>query len=117
MERPAWVKDKNVADDFEVIKVREIDHIKDERMDVGCYTLIKVYFDSLEIGVAVCNHQHVILKEFRGRTARDIYHAIFEHEEKNNFKWFTNKNHIAYIGKELKKAELALTLGFEYQQE
>ncbi len=30
---------------------------------------------------------------------------------KRNQKWFTVKQHIAYLGKELKKAEIALALG------
>ena len=44
-------------------------------------------------------------------------HLVFNYEEKNNLKWFNRKDHAAYLGKELKKAEIALILGTEYYQE
>ncbi len=115
--RPSWVKDKNVADDFEVIKCKSFDGYKDHKNDDGCYVLIRVYRDTNEIGVAVCNYQHVILKEFRGIKAQDIYNAVFDYSEKNNLKWFNVMQHAAYLGKELKKAEFCLIIGCDYYQE
>ncbi len=117
MERPAWVKDKKVAETFEIITCKPWDDYKDFKMDSGCYVLIKVYSDKHAIGVAVCDYTHTILKEFRGSRAQDIWSAIFEYEEKNNLKWFTKKDHSAYLGKELKKAEIALAMGCQYIQE
>ena len=117
MERPAWVKDKNIADDFEVIEAQKWDDYKDFRMDNGCYVLIKMHWDLHKIGAAICDYKHTILKEFRGTRAQDIWNAILGYEEKNNLKWFNRKDHIAYLGKELKKAEIALAMGFEYVQE
>ena len=64
MDRPSWVKDKKVADDFEVIRAKPYDDYKDHRNDDGCYTLIRIYWDTHEIGVAICDYQHTILKEF-----------------------------------------------------
>ena len=117
-ERPAWVKDKSVADDFEVIRCKPYDDYKDHKNDDGCYVLIKLYFDSAEIAVAVCDYKHMILKEFRGKRPQDIYNSLFEYSEKNNLKWFNNLQHAAYLGKELKKAELCLALGSNnYYQE
>jgi len=117
MDRPAWVKGKNVAEDFEVIRTKEYDDYKDHRNDDGCYTLIKIYWDTHEIGVAVCDYKHVIQKEFRGKRAQDLYVAIFKYNEQHKRNWFKVLDHAAYIGKELKKAELALAMGFEYIQE
>ena len=117
IERPAWVKDKKVADDFEVIRCKPFDDWKDWRQDNGCYVLIRVYFDAYEIGVAICDYNHTILKEFRGRRAQDLYTAIFDYSEKNNKEWFKRLDHAAYLGKELKKAEICLVLGVEYVQE
>lgn len=117
MQKPDWVKDKQVAPDFEVIQTKSFDDYKDFKMDNGCYVLIKVYFDTNEIGVAICDYNHTILKEFRGKRAQDIYHAIFEYEQTHNLNWFTEKAHIAYLGKELKKAEIAKAMGFEPFQE
>lgn len=114
--RPLWIKDKKVADSFEVIEC-SWDRYKDWIMDYGCYVLIKVYMDTNEIGVAICDQEHTILKEFRGKSASDIYATIFRYEKENNLNWFTEKQHIAYLGKELKKAEMVLVLGVEYYQE
>ena len=110
-ERPAWVKDKTLAKDFEVIQCKPYDDYRDHKNDNSCYTLIKVDFEFYEIQVAICNYKHEILKMFKGKRAQDIYATIFEYEKKNNLTWFTEKQHIAYLGKELKKAEIALALG------
>ncbi len=115
--RPGWVKDKTVATDFEVITCKPYDDYKDHKNDFGCYTLIKADFEFYEIQVAVCNYKHEILKVFKGKRPQDIYHAIFEYSEKNNLKWINNFQHAAYLGKELKKAELCLALGTTYYQE
>ena len=115
--RPSWVKDKNVAEDFEVIHCKKTDLYKDLKTDKGCYILIRVYMDTLEIGVAVCNYENVILIEFRGTKAQDIYNEIFKYEREHKLEWFNEPEHIAYLGKELKKAELSLVLGSPYYQE
>ena len=110
-DRPKWVKDKVLHVDFEVIECKSYDNYKDHKNDDGCYVLIKVDFDHSEIHVAVCNYKHEILKMFKGKRSQDIYAAIFDYETKHNLKWFTEKQHIAYLGKELKKAEIALVMG------
>lgn len=43
--------------------------------------------------------------------AQDLYLPII------NDGWVEEKEHAAYLGKELKKAEIALALGNEYYQE
>lgn len=110
-ERPRWVKDKSVHKDFEVIMCKPYDDYKDHKNDNACYTLIKVDFEFYEIQVAICNYKHEILKVFRGKRAQDLYTAIFDYEKNHNETWFTEKQHVAYLGKELKKAEIALTMG------
>ena len=117
IEKPAWVKDKKVAEDFEVIEVRKWDDYKDFKMDGGCYVLIRIHWDKGEVGAAICDYKHTILKEFRGKRPQDIYNAIFDYSEKNDKKWFTRLEHAAYLGKELKKAEMCLSIGTEYTQE
>ena len=98
--------------DCEVIDCREYDPMKDFNRDPsGCYVLIKVNFATSRIEVAVCNKDHKIVRIFSGRKAQDIYHQIFQHEKKHNVRWFEDKGHAAYLGKELKKAELALVMG------
>ena len=117
IDRPAWVKDKKTADDFEVIRTKPFDDYKDHRNDDGCYVLIRIYWDTHEIGVAICDYTHTILKEFRGKRAQDIYVAVFKYSEQHNKGWFKVLDHAAYLGKELKKAEICLVLGVEYVQE
>ena len=116
-EKPAWIKDKNVASEFEIFEVDRWDDYKDFKTDDGCYVLVKIYRDRHEIGVAVCNYQHQILKEFRGRRAQDIYISIFKYSEDNKLNWFKRLDHAAYLGKELKKAEVCLAIGCDYYQE
>jgi len=110
-ERPKWVKDKTLSEDFEVIQCKPYDDYKDHKNDNTCYILVKVDFEFYEIQVAICNYKHEIMKVFRGKRAQDIYTAIFNYEKEHNVEWFTEKQHIAYLGKELKKAEIALALG------
>ena len=110
-DRPKWVKDKVVHKDFEVIVCKPYDDYKDHKNADGCYVLIKVDFEFWEIQVAVCNYKHEILKMFRGKRAQDLYTTIFDYDEKHKMNWFTVNQHAAYLGKELKKAEIALSLG------
>jgi tetrahydromethanopterin S-methyltransferase subunit A len=99
------------AKDFEVINVPKFNEIEETKLDKSCYVLIKIYRETKEIGVAICNYNDIILKEFRGRKALDIYEEIF----KGNY--ITSLSHAAYLGKELKKAEIALEMSSEYHQE
>lgn len=117
-QRPSWVKNKLLHKDFEVIQCRAYDDYKDHKNDNSCYVLIKVDFEFYEIQVAICNYKHEIMKVFKGKRPQDIYNAIFGYEKEHNLQWFAEKQHIAYLGKELKKAEIALALGnFGYYQE
>lgn len=106
-----WVTQK-ISPDCKTIDSPEHDNYKDFIRDsTGFYVLIKINWHVNRIEVAICNKDHSIIQIFSGRNANDIYHAIFKFEKKNNYHWFKEKTHIAYLGKELKKAELALTLG------
>jgi len=111
-----WAK-QTVAPDCRIFECRDYDDIKDFKRDpTGCYVLIRI--EGPRIAVAVCDKKHSILAVFRGRRAQDIYQAIFEHEKKYRLAWFKEKTHIAYLGKELKKAELAIASGRrDYLQE
>jgi hypothetical protein len=115
MKNYVWHK-QSIADDFELINCPAHDPLKDFRRDpTGTYVLIRC--DGPFIEVAVCDKKHVIVKAFRGKKAQDLYCAIFEYEKKNHLKWFSRKDHAAYLGKELKKAEFALSGKEAYIQE
>lgn len=116
-ERPDWIRDKKTDPEFEVIRVPEWDDYRDFKIDDGCYVLIRIYRDRHEIGVGICNYEHVLLKEFRGRRSQDLYTAIFQHGEQKGRSWFRRMDHAAYLGKELKKAEICMAAGSDYYQE
>jgi hypothetical protein len=91
--------------------------IKDFTVDPsGCYVLIRVDREAGRIEAAICNPNHEIVAVFRGKKCQDVYLAIFAHETRSA-SWFQSKDHSAYLGKELKKAELALEQGTDYLQE
>jgi hypothetical protein len=106
-----WAKQK-LGNDFKIIDCKTYDPYKDFRRDpTGIYMLIRPDFGLLKIEVAICNKEHEIIKVFRGAKCQDLYDGIFQYEKKNGLTWFKDKGHIAYLGKELKKAEFALVLG------
>ena len=106
-----WAEQKK-APQCPVIDAPVYDPYKDFRRDKsGFYILVRVDFSTLTIDVSICDKKHTIVAIFKGRMPQDIYEAIFKYEKKHGLGWFTDKGHIAYLGKELKKAQLALALG------
>jgi hypothetical protein len=107
----SWEKQKQ-SDTCETAECPEHDGYKDFKRDPsGYYVLIKVNFSLVRIEVGVCDKDHNVVRIFRGRKSQDIYSAIFNFEKDHKVLWFQEKTHIAYLGKELKKAELALVMG------
>ena len=106
-----WQK-QSLAPGCEAIDCRAHDPLKDFHRDPsGFYVLVRPDFVALKIEVAICDKTHKIVKVFRGTKAQDVYAGIFQYEKKQGLAWFKDKGHCAYLGKELKKAELALVLG------
>ena len=117
MKEYVWKK-QVVAEDLKVIDCPVYDDIKDFRRDpTGVYVLIRCLSKDKLIEVAICDKKHTIIKVFRGRKAQDLYYTIFEYEKKLGAKWFSRKDHAAYLGKELKKAEHGLLGKESYIQE
>ncbi|MBT3407729.1 hypothetical protein HOK68_01855 [Candidatus Woesearchaeota archaeon] len=108
------IKQKNHKD-FKTIQCKKVDPIKDFKMDNSCYLLIKIEDKKIHIGI--CNYDHEILLEFIGDKSQDIYYSIINYEKENNIEFFTKKEHLCYLGKELKKAEYAIENNAEYVQE
>ena len=107
----SWEKQKR-ADSCQVTECPDYDCYKDFKRDpCGYYVLVKVNFALLRIEVGVCDKDHNVVQIFRGKKSQDIYQAIFKYEKDHRIVWFEEKTHIAYLGKELKKAELALAMG------
>ena len=109
---PAWIKEKKIPDNVEIVDCPPYHPIKDYKQDNAGYVLIRVERSHERIEVAVCDYNHIVQKIWRGKRAKDIYHQILKEE-----KWISRHDHAAYLGKELKKAEFALATGCEYYQE
>lgn len=87
----------------------------------GYWFLIRPNFRYGHIEAAVCHadaptlidDSKNIVEIYFGVCAQDVYHKIL-----NDTKYVTSRTHAAYLGKELKKAELALALGIQkfYQE-
>lgn len=106
-----WHKQK-FAKDYQEVDCPASDPYKDFALDpTGYYVLIRLDFNRYCIEVGICDKRHNVVKLFRGKTPQDIYTAIFRYEKRHNLIWFKEKTHIAYLGKELKKAEIALATG------
>lgn len=110
LKRPAWVKDKTVASDFSFVE-GSFDPYKDWVMDPVGYVLIRVNADEGVIELAHCTYNHVITKAVRGRTAQEVYVTAIK------LGMVSRLDHAAYLGKELRKAEIALQMKTEYVQE
>lgn len=113
LSRPSYVWAKQqIAKGVKPVHCKPYDPYKDFRRDPsGYYVLIRPNFETLVIELAICNKEHIIEAIFIGRSCQDVYDTIFQQEKKLHKQWFKDKGHCAYIGKELKKAELALVLG------
>ncbi len=106
-----WAKQQMVSG-LKPIICKTHDPYKDFRRDpTGYYVLIRPNFETRTIELAICNKAHVIEAVFIGHSCQDVYEGVFQYEKKQAKHWFKDKGHCAYIGKELKKAELALVLG------
>jgi hypothetical protein len=117
MKNYVWHK-QSISPDFELIDCPIYDPLKNFHRDpTGAYVLIRCDTGPSLIEVAVCDKKHTIVKAFRGRKAQDLYYTIFEYEKKHQLKWFSRKDHAAYLGKELKKAEFAILGKENYVQE
>ena len=117
MKKYVWHK-QTIATDLETIECPVYDPIKDFRRDpTGTYVLIRCDIKTHLIEVSIFDKKHTILKIFRGKKSQDLYFTIFEYEKKHDLKWFSRKDHAAYLGKELKKCEFALLGKDNYIQE
>ena len=117
MKSYTWHK-QTIAPDLKIIECPEYDSLKDFRRDpTGAYVLIRCDKQEGLIEVAVSDKKHTITHAFKGKKAQDLYVTIFEYEKKHKLKWFSRKDHAAYLGKELKKCEYALLNKEAYIQE
>jgi len=117
MEKYTWQK-QTISPALKIINCPAYDAIKNFHRDpAGAYVLIRCDRKGPFIEVAVCDQKHTITTVFRGHKAQDLYYTMFQYEKKHHLSWFKRPDHMAYLGKELKKAELALKDNEDYIQE
>ena len=81
----------------------------------GYHLLIKVDFVTRRIGARIIHTDIDVVEDFWGYQCQDVYCAVLTDPRAKI--WFTDLTHVAYLGKELKKAEIALATGGSYYQE
>lgn len=117
MQKYEWKK-QTAETNLKAEMVADHDPIRDFIPDPsGVYVLIKIDSGDALISVALCSPDHRIFRVFTGKKSQDLYCGIFKAEESSDQPWFQSKDHIAYLGKELKKAETAIQAGKPYWQE
>ena len=110
MEKPAWIKKQKLAEDFKIIK-GEFNPYKDWKQDQTGYFLIKADKEKKQIELAHCTNDHIITTIITGKMAQELYITAIK------LKLVSLLEHAAYLGKELKKAEISLETNTEYEQE
>jgi hypothetical protein len=92
--------------------VREIDE-KDFKcnMDKKGFFLIRLNQDNKKIEVGWCNYNYEITHVFKGRDVEKLYKTIIKEID------VENKQHLAYLGKELQRAKHCLDSDSKYVQE
>ena len=78
--------------------------------DPAGFFVIQINIDSKEILAEHYSIDYKLLRTLHGKTALQIYATAIRN------KWITNMGHAAYLGRELGKAEIALTRGLLYEQ-
>ena len=96
------------SEDIKVIQA-SYDPGKEWKLDPKGYFLIRLKDGNIEAGH--CEKDNVILTKIVGKTAEEVYNTIIRE------KMTENLSHLAYLGAELKKAEIARDLGKEYVQD
>ncbi len=107
-------KDRNKVkgvDDAAVI-VASYDRIGDWKMDpLGGYFLIRINREKRMLEAGFCRRENKIEKAIIGRTAMEVFNTIIREG------FVGSLQHAADLGAELQKAEIALVIGIEYEQD
>lgn len=106
-KKPKWLKPQKKGGEVEKIEAKE----GPWKQDPKGYFLIKINYEDGTIHAGYCDNDHVLKYEIVGKRAQDIYYTIAERGLVSLFE------HASYLGKELKKAELAIKYKLKYVQD
>lgn len=110
MKKPAWIKKQTLTKNYKEIK-GSYHPYRDWKQDSKGYFLIRVDKKNKLIELAHCNNNHEITATITGKKAQELYMTAIK------LNLLSLLDHAAYLGKELKKAELALKNNSKYIQE
>jgi len=106
-KKPKWLKPIDKSKKVELVEGKE----GPWKQDPKGYFLIKPNYEDKTIHAGHCNNDNVLTYEIVGKRAQDIYHTIASMGMVSLFE------HASYLGKELKKAELAIKYKLKYVQD
>ncbi|MFH1592066.1 MAG: hypothetical protein ABIB47_01730 [Candidatus Woesearchaeota archaeon] len=98
------------VDEAEKIEAR-YDRIKDFEMDREGYFLIRVNKEKQQIEAGFCKKNNMVEKIIVGKKAMDVFNTIVREN------LVSSLQHVADLGAELQKAEIALKWDIEYAQD
>lgn len=105
-----WIKGYTYENNYKLIEEPPYDNIKDWVMDKLGWFLIKV--EDNKIHCAFSNTKKQILFSIKATRPQQIYHYIC-----NILKLELRPDHLAYLGKELDKAQWCIEKDYEYVQD
>jgi len=104
-------KRKPVLSDDAIILKGEYHPYKDWKNDFAGYVLIRVNKEKNLIEFGFCKKDNIIDILITGKTPQEIYYTVCEKGI------LSRSDHIAYVGRELQKAYLALKYDLDYVQD
>lgn len=103
----SWLKSIKKAEKVEKIRAKESPWNQDPKG----FFLIKPNYKDKTIHAGFCTNDNVLRYEIIGKRPQEIYHTIAK------LGLISLYEHAAYLGKELKKAELAIKYSIKYVQD
>jgi tetrahydromethanopterin S-methyltransferase subunit A len=116
MKHPLSCSKKEFSRVIKPIEIQSVEVILAEKskkveLDSSGYFVILPLRDKGSISVEHYSPDNRLLRIIEGKDSAGIYRTIVKN------KWVTQLSHAAYLGKELARAELSMTLDFKYIQD
>jgi tetrahydromethanopterin S-methyltransferase subunit A len=116
IKHPLSCSKKEFSRVIKPIEIQSVELIRAEKskkvgLDRAGYFVILPLRDKGTISVEHYSPDNRLLRIIEGKDSAGIYRTIVKN------KWVTQLSHAAYLGKELARAELSMTLNFKYIQD
>jgi len=116
LKHPLSCSKKDFSQIIRPVEIQSVEVIFAEKskkvgLDRAGYFVILPLRDKGSISVEHYSPDNRLLRIIEGKDSADIYRTIIMN------KWVTQMSHAAYLGKELARAELSMTMNFKYIQD